>query len=189
MFYKVFLSPCSNSLTHPTSLHPGWRLNLFSDAPFIPNHDSITCYQVTCFSQVIFDHYATSIYCLCPNLFETCCWCQIQINCILATINYFDEVKYWLYIMYYIWAIFELSIRPKRLAEYHILFFFIASHLMELSLCLLYSLYKGAVHHLKPKCSLPSLKAVWHYNNRIFKDLTSNLLQRSNHNVVKVHLK
>lgn len=83
-FCEVFLSPWSNILYTImcwTSTHPClWTTEPFRDAPFIPNHDTLTCYQWSCLTvesskQVTFPVF----FCPCPNFFKKCCRHQIQI--------------------------------------------------------------------------------------------------------------
>ena len=61
-----------------------WLTYPFKDF-FIPNLDTSTCYQWTClpveFSKQMFLEHSTffPVFCCpCPNLFELCCWHQIQ---------------------------------------------------------------------------------------------------------------
>lgn len=119
VLHKVFLSPWSNMLTNRTSLRPRRRLNLLAMPLSYPVMilSPATNWPVTDRWFLSMTWLSQSFCCFCPNLFETCCWCEIQRNGIFAKINYFDEVKHWLYSMYYLWAVFKLRICPKGLAS------------------------------------------------------------------------
>ena len=82
-FDEGFLTTCSNiryTIVRWNSLHRcWWTRKRFDDISFIPDHQTISCYQWAC-SPVewwtgVFGATTTSTVfcCSCPNVFETCC--------------------------------------------------------------------------------------------------------------------
>lgn len=92
-----------------TSVCPCEQLGLFKDAPFIPDHDTITCYQLTWFKQVFLEHSTTQ-----PASFVASvpAWLRHVGN---KKNNETDEIKHWIYCLIFNW------VYNKKTTKYHLM--------------------------------------------------------------------